>query len=417
MKRVHFNFLQIELTRRCQLECAHCIRGNAQNIDMPKEVINRLLEQTKSIDRLTFTGGEPTLNLDGMRYILDCIKHNNIKIGMVEIVTNGILLSDEVIDVLRDYYTLVEKTNSQSKRYIIVLVSDDIYHTNCGANVSRAIDFYSKRLADLDKAYVDRNITGTAPVPLGKAKQLEEALSVGIEKIYKTYDSKIEVMMRGKPCFCPYLRHEKLESDDDIRILCPIYLTANGCITNMNYFEYEKMDAMASNSILNDDILNIIEQYNNGREYCINNRLYREKNRTTITLPDTAAYIQEFLKNYDDIETGSQEYIALVLNSIEKQNKINEEQSRISMEIAETYDLNAEDVMSTLERLNKYLFANHPELVKTHEQYPALTFQECADLQYYQVLYRKYSMSNVAMYKGIARDLKKKIDKLKSKKL
>ena len=48
--------------------CAHCLRGNAENLDMSRETIDQVLEQVDMIGQVTFTGGEPSLNMDTIRY-------------------------------------------------------------------------------------------------------------------------------------------------------------------------------------------------------------------------------------------------------------------------------------------------------------------------------------------------------------
>lgn len=56
--------LAIEVTRRCNMECAHCLRGDAQAVDMTQEIVDRFvdgLEEGMSIGDVTLTGGEPSL--------------------------------------------------------------------------------------------------------------------------------------------------------------------------------------------------------------------------------------------------------------------------------------------------------------------------------------------------------------------
>lgn len=69
MEKVVFNQLIIEVTRRCNMECGHCLRGDAQNADILLSAIDGVLDQTEAIGRLIITGGEPTLNLEAIQYI------------------------------------------------------------------------------------------------------------------------------------------------------------------------------------------------------------------------------------------------------------------------------------------------------------------------------------------------------------
>jgi len=83
--------LIIEVTRKCNFTCDHCLRGEAQNKDIDYKVIDALLDNNniEYISSITFTGGEPSLNCNAINYFIDkCIK-NNISIGSFYIATNG----------------------------------------------------------------------------------------------------------------------------------------------------------------------------------------------------------------------------------------------------------------------------------------------------------------------------------------
>lgn len=58
--------LCLEVTRRCNMGCAHCLRGNAEDLDMSHETIEQVLGQVDVIGQVTFTGGEPSLNVDAI---------------------------------------------------------------------------------------------------------------------------------------------------------------------------------------------------------------------------------------------------------------------------------------------------------------------------------------------------------------
>ena len=60
--------LILEVTRRCNMACEHCLRGDAQNMDMSTEVVDQILEHCDRIGAVTFSGGEPSLNIPLIRY-------------------------------------------------------------------------------------------------------------------------------------------------------------------------------------------------------------------------------------------------------------------------------------------------------------------------------------------------------------
>ena len=67
--------LTLEVTRKCNLACEHCMRGDAKNVNMTYDVIDKVLdnEEINSINQLGFSGGEPTLVPDLIIYTIDKI--------------------------------------------------------------------------------------------------------------------------------------------------------------------------------------------------------------------------------------------------------------------------------------------------------------------------------------------------------
>lgn len=58
--------LELEMTRRCNQNCVHCLRGCSQNFDMTPEILKNIFTngdyQITKIYELFVTGGEPFLN-------------------------------------------------------------------------------------------------------------------------------------------------------------------------------------------------------------------------------------------------------------------------------------------------------------------------------------------------------------------
>lgn len=81
--------LCIEVTRKCNMSCAHCLRGKAQNLDVNTLYIDKLLQHVQYINTIVFTGGEPSLNVPAIEYTLQKCKELEISVGSFYIVTNG----------------------------------------------------------------------------------------------------------------------------------------------------------------------------------------------------------------------------------------------------------------------------------------------------------------------------------------
>lgn len=113
-----------EITRRCNARCEHCLRGSAQKVDMSDEIIDHSLEGVGSISTIAFTGGEPTLAVDRIRYILKAVKERGICVDSFYLVTNGKIESLELCLALIEWYAYCDSNDVSS-----FCISKDQYHT------------------------------------------------------------------------------------------------------------------------------------------------------------------------------------------------------------------------------------------------------------------------------------------------
>jgi organic radical activating enzyme len=134
--------LIMEVTRRCNMACKHCLRGDAENQDMTREIVDKTFEGVDEVGTITFSGGEPFLNLDIIKYILQVVKEKSIFVGSFYLVTNGKEFKQENIDVMNEWmaYTTANYFGNNmldSKGYFnmedycacgAVCVSRDAYH-------------------------------------------------------------------------------------------------------------------------------------------------------------------------------------------------------------------------------------------------------------------------------------------------
>lgn len=95
-----------ELTPKCNMNCIHCyLKNNHISCEMNYERIIELIDllYEKGILFITFTGGEIFTRKDFLSIYLYAKK----KGFLVELFTNGYLISDEIIEVLKEYPPLL----------------------------------------------------------------------------------------------------------------------------------------------------------------------------------------------------------------------------------------------------------------------------------------------------------------------
>ena len=117
--------LVLEVTRRCNMACDHCMRGDAQALDMSTKVIDRVLDavQGHGIGAVTFTGGEPTLNVPTIQYLVEQVQARRIGVGSFYVVTNGKVECMPIVHALIDLYAYCDEPEMCT-----LVCSTDAYH-------------------------------------------------------------------------------------------------------------------------------------------------------------------------------------------------------------------------------------------------------------------------------------------------
>lgn len=111
--------LHLCITRNCTLYCEHCLRGEKEIVNMSTETLEHLFENVNQVNFLLLTGGEPFIAINQLEKLVELIKENKILIGETRIITNGTIMSDRLLKVLK---ALSEITKLNIK------VSVDIFH-------------------------------------------------------------------------------------------------------------------------------------------------------------------------------------------------------------------------------------------------------------------------------------------------
>jgi radical SAM protein with 4Fe4S-binding SPASM domain len=171
--------LQIELTRKCNLNCKHCRVTNTEH-SLTKTQIKQILKKFKNYD-VSINGGEVSTYKHIDWFIKYCIKHN---INLQSVTSNGILLTDyktlkpsfnislESL-LIRKNTSLVEKNIIELKKnynvcILSTIINNDIDFINYISNIAESLLI---------------PIIFTAVLPAGKAKDFDK---VDIQKFYET---------------------------------------------------------------------------------------------------------------------------------------------------------------------------------------------------------------------------------------
>jgi organic radical activating enzyme len=120
--------IMFELTRFCNMECPHCMRGEMQKLRIKKEYIYEFLNNFENsyISTIMFTGGEPALAVDLIEYTLTVFEMLNITACNFWMATNGLITKKAFFDAVKNWLSHCGQYSEISS----LRVSIDDYHDN-----------------------------------------------------------------------------------------------------------------------------------------------------------------------------------------------------------------------------------------------------------------------------------------------
>lgn len=118
--------LILEVGRKCNMACPHCLRGEAQDVEMSFENAKFIIDQFDGIGNITFTGGEPTLYADFICKVIDYIIDNNKDVYGFYIASNGLIVDTNLMLHLAKFYGYIEEFNGEN--FSAYEISNDHYH-------------------------------------------------------------------------------------------------------------------------------------------------------------------------------------------------------------------------------------------------------------------------------------------------
>lgn len=187
--------LYLEVTRRCNMTCAHCMRGDAQDRVMSRQVVDTTLDQVSEIGTLLLTGGEPFLVPGIIDYIIDGIIERDIPIRRIHIVTNGSILDKRIarsVNKITEYIHNRGYAGTDPKRLRMIgdiCISHDAYHRD--VDIPAALKFYRQ---ELNKHTIIRRETekNHSIFMMGRALANKDMFDKSIRK-YKVCPHRVEL--------------------------------------------------------------------------------------------------------------------------------------------------------------------------------------------------------------------------------
>jgi len=192
---MNINNLIVEVTRKCNLYCDHCLRGDAMNMNLKKEYVDSLLDQVDSIGNLCFSGGEPSLNVPIMEYFLERCKSRGIDINHFYIATNGVNVPESFVLFCLKLYSYCD-----DKDFCLLQVSNDRYHMDIAdfnLDLLKGLSFFGKKF---EKDY-HNYYNGSGLIGEGRAASNTSAhkpITVDNEMTLEDFENECEVYLNCK---------------------------------------------------------------------------------------------------------------------------------------------------------------------------------------------------------------------------
>lgn len=243
--KTNLNNLVLEVTRRCNLECGHCLRGDPQNRDLDIDVIYALFNRVNYISEISFTGGEPSIAAPHIDRILSVAKEKNVEIGNFYLATNAVEISDYFLRTIFDWWLYCSDNETTALHW-----SNSYYHDSqgCPENNRKKLSAFKfagpKHEEDsFDFRYYDPSNAGGS-----------SGLVMDGRGRYQTN--------RGKDEFISPVPVEYYDNSATVEEL--IYITVDGTIISGCDFSYETMEreAVQIGTIFGEDLLKQIDAFN-----------------------------------------------------------------------------------------------------------------------------------------------------------
>lgn len=253
MKRYKFHELALEITRRCNKKCAHCLRGEAQNITMTHDMIDKIIDDVEDVTRLVLFSGEVLLEIDTIDYLVQKILSSHWTTRYIELTTNGTICDKRIVDLLESFCI------RRDGNYAVIRVSNDQFHNP--EEYKKAYAFYEQLVTKANKRIQAANKTSKIILKyvLSEGSEIQRLEYIGNAKniIDKGNDFKHGLF----DTLYPNNYGHRIKIVDGV-IPCALQICANGNISYEEPLDYITLDAISFGNVLQGNLADIIDKHN-----------------------------------------------------------------------------------------------------------------------------------------------------------
>jgi len=246
--------LTLEITRRCNMKCDHCMRGPAQRLDMSKETISKIFSQIDEIGTITFTGGEPSLKPELIYQVFQELHYRNIPLRSFYVATNAhsTYRRMEFLEALERLYWL-----SEEQDMCALEVSQDNYH----------MYLHQPSFKYYNEGWVGEYDEWIEPYDFIHLEARKYALD---ELINDGRARNISGAKREKKHVKPWVVTKEEDGDLSVSSERYTYISANGNVSTAANISFERADKHCLGNVHQRPLRDIIESN------CISEEIYKE---------------------------------------------------------------------------------------------------------------------------------------------
>ena len=253
MKKFKFKGLGIEITRKCNKKCKHCMKGESQNISISKNIIDKLFLDVEDCNEIQLFGGEPLLEIDIIDYLVDKIIESNWNVTAIQLTTNGTIQDSKICDVFKKF------CNSRQDRFTLLRISDDTFHN---VNESTKTFNYYKPIVDKINKELGREAISLMTTSESEKNNRKFLIYSGRAVKYINENRNKFTPFGEIPVRCPCCYNHRVKIINN-EILCALQISATGNIGLFEEQSFELDDKMSFGNIIDSNITSLIINHNN----------------------------------------------------------------------------------------------------------------------------------------------------------